>query len=450
MSRRTSQMNSFVWSNLLVDRIKLIMRDSTYLVAMEGPARSAKTALAIQAFFLAVYDSDEQYHLIAGQSYETITRNLLDADVIGLLKAFNLKLERDKIGNSYIAIQTEKKGKKVIRIVPYGDKSKWKSILGATIGVALVDEVNIADKQFILELFARQASVDKPKQIWTLNGDDPEHYIYQEFINYCTMVGDIPSSTLAIMQSFQESKGIKQGFYYLHFKISDNPIMTPEKIERISSIYPVDSFYYKTKVLGERGVQGNMLFLDYMSSQLIIDSSSLKRDIKRYTIGVDIGETQALNSFVLVGWSEGYRHAIIMNEMHFLKVGYKDKTQRLRDWLETILKYVPKQMIEGIFIDSAEGNFIADIGADFYRDYGIKVAPSYKATIKERIDMMIIGFSTHRILIDNSCKAIYDSYAKAIREPDGRRQDDNKPENDLMDATEYALTRHMLALMRGE
>jgi PBSX family phage terminase large subunit len=450
MSQRTNQMNSFVWSDLLVDRIKLIVRDSTYLVAMEGPARSAKTALAIQAFFLAVYDSDEQYHLIAGQSYETITRNLLDADVIGLLKAFNLKLERDKIGNSYIAIQTEKKGKKVIRIVPYGDKSKWKSILGATIGVALIDEVNIADKQFILELFARQASVDKPKQIWTLNGDDPEHYIYQEFINYCTMVGDIPSSTLAIMQSFQESKGIKQGYYYLHFKMSDNPVMTPEKIERISSIYPVDSFYYKTKVLGERGVQGDMLFLDYMGSQLLVDGGKYKPDIKRYTIGIDIGESQALNAFVLIGWTQDYRKAIVLSELHFQKLGYKEKTAKLRGWLEIILKYIPSQMVEGIFVDSAEGNFIEDISTDFYRDYGIKVAPSYKATIKERVDMMIIGFSTKRILIDDSCRVIYDSYAKAMRDPNGVRLDDNKPENDLMDATEYALTRHMIALMRGD
>jgi PBSX family phage terminase large subunit len=443
-------MSKFVWSDLLVDRLRLALKDSTYLIAMEGPARSAKTALAIQAFFLSVYDSDEQYHLIAGQSYETITRNLLDADTIGLLKAFDLKLERDKIGNSYISIQTEKKGKKVIRLAPYSDKSKWKTILGSTLGVILVDEVNIADKQFILELFARQASVDRPKQIWTLNGDDPEHYIYQEFINYCQMVGEIPTSTLAIMQSFQAEKGIKQGYYYAHFKMSDNPIMTPEKIERISSIYPVDSFYYKTKVLGERGVQGEMLFLDYMSSQLLIDASRYKADIKRYTIGIDIGESQALNSFVLIGWTQDYRKAIVISELHFQKLGYKEKTAKLRGWLEIILKYIPSQMVEGIFVDSAEGNFIEDISTDFYRDYGIKVAPSYKATIKERVDMMIIGFSTKRIMIDNSCRVIYDAYAKALRDPNGVRLDDNKPENDLMDATEYALTRHMIALMRGD
>ena len=443
-------MSSFVWSELLVDRLKTMLQDTTYLVAMEGPARSAKTALAIQAFFLSVYDSDEQYHILAGQSYETITRNLLEADTIGLLKAFDLKLERDKIGNSYIPIQTANKGKKIVRLLPYSDKSRWKSILGGTIGVCFIDEVNIADKNFVLETFALQASTDRPKQIWTLNGDDPEHYIYQEFINYAHIVGDIPSSTRGLMESFQDKNGIKQGYYYMHFKMSDNPVMTPDKIERISQIYPIDSFYYKTKVLGERGVQGDMLFLDYMNSRLLIDSSIIKRDIKRYTIGVDIGETQALNSFVLVGWTEGYRQAIVFNELHFQKVGYKEKTAKLRGWLETILKYIPNQIIEGIFIDSAEANFIADIGGDFYRDYGIKVAPSYKATIKERVDMMIIGFSTQRILIDNACRAIYDAYAKALRDPNGVRLDDNKPENDLMDATEYALTRHMGALMRGD
>ena len=442
-------MSSFQWTGLLVDRLKVILNDSAYVSVLEGPARSAKTALAIQAFYYLVWDSDEQYHILAGQSYETITRNILDADTIGLLKAFDLTIERDKIGNAYIPIYSTK-GKKIIRLLPYSDKSKWKNLLGATVGVCFIDEVNIADKQFVLEAFARQASTDRPKQIWTLNGDDPEHYIYQEFINYAQIVGDVPSSTLGIMQSFQEKQGIKQGYYYMHFKMSDNPVMTPDKIARISQIYPIDSFYYKTKVLGERGVQGDMLFLDYMNSRLLIDASILKKDIKRYTIGVDIGETQALNSFVLVGWTEGYRYAVVMSELHFQKVGYKEKTAKLRGWLETILKYVPSQMVEGIFIDSAESNFIADIGGDFYRDYGIKVAPSYKATIKERIDMMIIGFSTQRILIDNSCRAIYDSYAKAIREKDGRRQDENKPENDLMDATEYALTRHMVALMRGD
>jgi PBSX family phage terminase large subunit len=301
---------------------------------MEGPARSAKTALAIAGFYFAVVDSEEQYHLIAGQSYETITRNLLDADTIGLLKAFNLKLERDKIGNTYIPIYTSK-GKKIIRLAPYNDKSRWKSILGSSIGVAFVDEVNIADKQFVQELFARQAAVDKPKQIWTLNGDDPEHWIYKEFIDYSNILGDIPITTRALMEQHQTQLGKKDGYYYSHFKMSDNPVMTPEKIERFATIFPIDSFYYKTKYLGERGQQGEMLFLDYMSQDLLVDNKTIHN---HYTIGVDVGETQALNVFVLIGWNQDYSRATILNELHFVKTGYVEKTKKLKEWLRIITK----------------------------------------------------------------------------------------------------------------
>jgi PBSX family phage terminase large subunit len=439
-------MNNYIWTDLFIERLKTLLDDKTYLFVMEGPARSAKTALAIAGFYFAVVDSEEQYHLIAGQSYETITRNLLDADVIGLLKAFNLKLERDKIGNTYIPIYTSK-GKKIIRLAPYNDKSRWKSILGSSIGVAFVDEVNIADKQFVQELFARQAAVDKPKQIWTLNGDDPEHWIYKEFIDYSTILGDIPITTRALMEQHQTQLGKKDGYYYSHFKMSDNPVMTPEKIERFATIFPIDSFYYKTKYLGERGQQGEMLFLDYMSQDLLVDNKTIHN---HYTIGVDVGETQALNVFVLIGWNQDYSRATILNEFHFVKVGYVEKTQKLKEWLRIITKYVPSKAIDGIFIDSAEQNFLADISNSIYNEFNIKVAPSYKYSIKERVDAIIIGFSTKRILIDKACRSVYEAYAKAVRDKDKIREDKNNEINDIMDATEYAIGRHLLKLMRGD
>lgn len=442
--------NKLVFTQLHKERLALAIRPTTRFIGMEGPARSSKTAIAIQAFYYRLFDSKDMMGCIAGRDLDAINNNILKKDVIGLLVTHpNLRMVRDKIGSYYIEMNTPM-GPKSILLVGYSDKTRWEKILGGDIGVFLIDEANIADETFINETFARQLACESPLTIFTTNGDDPQHFIYQNYMNYGKVLGYAPTETLAQIAEFQNEKGKKPGYYYSHFRMSDNPVMTAEKLLEAESVFPVGSFYWQTKIKGIRAAQGLLIFADYLSpDKLLIDSKTLP--YMTYTIGVDVAESKAYNVFVLTGWTKNYEQAVPLKVVSFASkgLGWTHKTSKLKEFLLP-LKGLP---VEGIFVDSAAQNYIDDLRGPIKKEYGMDVLGSYKATIQDRIDMMIIGFSTRRILIDRiEAKEVFEAYrsAKWIEKGTKReREDIGLKINDVMDATEYSLTRHMKSLMRN-
>ena len=326
----------------------------------------------------------------------------------------------------------------------FGNKSRWKTINGHEFGVILLDEVNNANKQFVDECFARQTNVDNPKMLFTLNGDSPTHWIYQEYINHCKILGNAPASIIAEMSQVEKI----EGYYYVHFTMYDNPTMTKEKIDRAESIFPKNSYYYKIKILGERGTTGKLIFNDYMTAEKHIDDLS-KIIYNEYVVGVDIGSTRALNSISLVGFKGNYTEVGIVDKDSFKQCGYDKKKELL---INTVLFWRDKgKNIRCVSVDSAEQNFIYDLKTAF-KPYGIDVIPSYKATIKERCDLLIILLALRKIKFNNTKEGreAYQAYqmAKWVEGKENEeREDNNDPINDIMDSIEYALTRHMKKLL---
>jgi hypothetical protein len=346
-------------------------------------------------------------------------------------------------------VPSKPKIKRVI-LCGFGDSSQWKKINGKTLGVILIDEVNNANKQFVDECFARQVSVKRKKMLWTQNGDIPTHFIYTDYINHCKIIGKCPASTRADMDRFEK----KRGFYYMHFTMQDNPAMGPEQIELASSIYPSGSYYHRIKILGERGAPGALIYNDYMSPEKLIRDLS-KEKFNKYIISCDIGATKAKNAFVFEGYNKDYSLVGVCGLKTFQQCGYNLKTQKLEEYYLICRERGP---IECIVIDSAEQNYLRDLQAYFWNKYRIPVVGSYKATIKERIDMNVILMSSGRILFDDTPEGheAYDAFLVA-QWAEGKlgqeREDLNLPINDIMDGVEYGETVHMKALMaakRGE
>ena len=208
------------------------------LISCEGTVRSSKTIDLIECFCILLDMTPDYLHLIACKDSDAITDNILDSNGLGILKRYpNLfKLKKDKIGGYYLAFRDSKGRQKKVLLCGYDKEPSWSKILGKTLGIILVDEVNIASKKFIDECFARQSSAEMPRTLWSLNGDDPSHWVYQEYINYCKplMREEIPQSILNDM----DEKPDKKGWFYFHFNFRDNPVMTEEKIQAIMDIYP--------------------------------------------------------------------------------------------------------------------------------------------------------------------------------------------------------------------
>jgi len=106
-------------------------------------------------------------------------------------------------------------------------------------------------------------------------------------------------------------------------------------------------------------------------------------------------------------------------------------------------------------IDSAEQNYIKDLKAEFYNIGFPEVIGSYKATIKDRIDMNIVLLSAGKLIFNDTedGRAALDAFKQAAW-VEGKvgieRKDENEPWNDKLDSIEYAETRHMNALMRSD
>lgn len=448
MSKLSYNYKELATNDKIALSIALSQHEEVNLLVHEGTARSAKTVSSIFAFALYVYNSKEYLHLIAGEDYDAIIDKILVSDGLGLLPQFDwcCSLANEKIGGVYVKMKTPNGDKKIL-LAGYRSKDKWEKILGKTLGGVLIDEVNIADPSFVKETFARQLSAERPFQVWTLNGDDPTHYIYKEFINSCNIIGNAPASIRAEMDNTEKVKGR----YYMHWTFKDNPIMTAEKIKRAMEIYPVGSFYYVTKILGERGAYGDLIFIDYISDDLVEDLRY--EDYNVFTVGVDIGATKAQNSIALIGFKKNFTECAVFDLVEFKQCGYKEKEERLK--LE-IKRWKDKHIaIEGVFPDSAEQNFINDLKASFKQAHLPPVAPSYKATIKQRIDMLTVLLATRRIKFNNNAGGLkaLQAYkmAKWKEQAKGKEREDlNEWQNDVMDSVEYALTRHMLALMTAK
>ena len=69
-------------------------------------------------------------------------------------------------------------GDKIIFVVGYGNKRKWKDALGGQYGCLYIDEINTADIEFV-----RESAMRSDYLMATLNPDDPESGCVQRSIS---------------------------------------------------------------------------------------------------------------------------------------------------------------------------------------------------------------------------------------------------------------------------
>jgi hypothetical protein len=241
----------------------------------------------------------------------------------------------------------------------------------------------------------------------------------------------------------------EKGWFYIHWTMYDNPIMTQEQIDRAAKIYPIGSYYHTIKIKGERGSPGKMVYLEYLDSTKHIKPLEV-RNYNQFVVGVDIGQNKAFNSFTLFGVSANYQRCGVLDKDTFKQLGYKDKKERLIAYIR--LWRSRGANIIAVSVDSAEQNFIKDLKTEFLTLGLPEVIPSYKATIKERIDAIIVLLSADRLHFNNTQegKDAYDSFMIAKWE-EGKeglvREDKNERHNDVIDSVEYAMTVFMARLL---
>lgn len=225
---------------------------------LEGTTAAGKTTVGAFKFMGMVMESGSSQHIIAGLDIGTIEKNVITKPH-GIMDEFGPMVEYHGNGTAqhtlpHILFTPSPGVEKVIYVLGYADKARWKKALGGQYGCLFLDEANIADMDFV-----REATMRCDYFIATLNPDSPDLPIYREYINRAVpmMPEDTPTEIL------RELDGTRPEWSHWFFGFADNIALSPEKIEQIKRSVPEGTKLYKNKVLGLRGKATGLVFSNY-------------------------------------------------------------------------------------------------------------------------------------------------------------------------------------------
>lgn len=280
----------------LSPKYKDFLKHNAPVEALEGTTAAGKTTVGITKFMLKVAKSKKKMHVIAAKTTGVAEKNIIQKeygiiDVFGDLVRYNGNGDKDnKI--PHIRYNTPN-GEKIIYILGYDNVDKWKMALGSQFGCVLIDEVNTASIDFVREISTRNDYM-----MMTLNPDDPNLPIYDEFINCCRPLEkykkDVPKEIMEQLNSEE-----KKNWTYWFFSFYDNASLSEEDIEKKKLSAPKGTKLYKNKILGLRGRATGLIFSNFerksnVKSKEYINKLIQDKKLKfiQFTAGLDTSYSQ--------------------------------------------------------------------------------------------------------------------------------------------------------------
>lgn len=265
---------------------KAFFRSGAKFEVLEGTTLAGKTTIALVKFVVKCVKSDKQLHILATDDVGTAEKNIINKEH-GILDRFGDTVQYFGGGNSrfklsHLVIDTNQ-GEKIIFVVGFGDKSKWKKALGGQYGCLYIDEINIADIEFV-----REATMRADYVLATLNPDDPNLPVYKEYINRCRPVPEWCYDTPPeILEALTEPP--MDGWKHWFFTFNDNIAVSEEKKQQVIGNVPQGTKLWKNKILGLRGRATGLVFSNFSDKNIITASEIKARKIrfKRFSLGVD-------------------------------------------------------------------------------------------------------------------------------------------------------------------
>lgn len=259
-------------SLILSPKYKDFLKYKAPVEFLEGTTAAGKTTVGIVKFMFKVADSEKKIHIISGLDTGTIEKNIINKD-LGILDVFGELVEYNPSGKGEYSmphlIYRTPNGDKVVYILGYDNKARWKKALGGQYGCLYIDEINIADMEYI-----REASMRCDYLMATLNPDDPSLPVYEEYINHARptdrYANDAPPDLLNMLNAEPKS-----GWVWWYFSFDHNAGLPQAKKEQIISMVPPGTKLYKNKILGLRGRATGLVFSNFDRSRHIVNRNQL-------------------------------------------------------------------------------------------------------------------------------------------------------------------------------
>jgi len=268
---------------------------------LEGTTSAGKTTVATPKFMFKVARSPKKLHIMSGLDLGTIEKNIINKDN-GLLDIFGEfrnggLAEYNSSGRGihslpHILYHTPN-GVKVIYVVGYDNKARWKKILGGQYGCILIDEFNIADMDFVREIFMRC-----DYRLCTMNPDDPNKECYSQYVNKSRPLEKYKNDTPIELLKMLDQPQVNDWTHW-YFTFDDNASLTEEKKRDIISTTPIGTKLHKNKILGLRGKATGLCF-NLESKNIITVEEAKKLKFKIFSVGCDTSYSKETHDKVTI------------------------------------------------------------------------------------------------------------------------------------------------------
>ena len=239
---------------ILSTKYKAFLKHNAPVEFLEGTTYAGKTTVGVFKFMLKVAQSQKKLHILSGLDLGTIEKNIINAD-LGILDIFGTLAEYNAAGKGKHSLPHISYQNKIIYVLGYDNKSRWKKALGGQYGCLYIDEINIADMEYV-----REASMRCDYMMATLNPDNPDLPVYKEYINHSRPLEeykkDAPEEINKMLNEEPKPYWVHWFFSFVH-----NPALSDEKRQNIINNVPVGTKLYKNKILGLRGRATGLVFM---------------------------------------------------------------------------------------------------------------------------------------------------------------------------------------------
>ncbi|MEG0366117.1 MAG: terminase [Coprobacillus sp.] len=382
---------------------------------LEGTTAAGKTTVGIPKFMLRVAMSDKKDHVIAGTDLGTVEKNIINSE-LGLINQFKEVAVYNSNGKAKIRLPHieyhTSEGVKIIYVCGYDNKKRWQKVLGSQMGCVFVDEVNIADMEFMREITHRCEYM-----MTTSNPDDPSLPIYKEFINHSRplkrYLKDYPKE---LLDELNES--YTKGWVHWYFTFYDNASMNEQDIQKKIDSVPVGTKMYKNKIQGLRGRATGLVFSNFDRKHHVISKEQLKKymidkklTFKYFSCGVDTAyseDSPDTISFIFQGILSNGKLVVLDEEVR----NNRDILQPLApsDVVTNLIAFLDRNRKEwgfamNVFVDSADQATLRELNKYIINNPCVYVFnPAWKKmTIIDRIHTQLGWFKTDDYLILSHC-----------------------------------------------
>lgn len=367
-------------------------------IICDGAVRSGKTlCMSISFISWAFYCFHETAFALCGKTVTSLRRNVV-TPLIPQLKALGFQCE-DKISRNYLEIE---RGGIKNRFYLFGgrDESSAALIQGMTLGGILLDEAALMPRSFVEQAIAR-CSLENAKFWFNCNPEHPYHWFYKEWIK----------------------KTDEKNMLYLHFRMEDNPSLSPDVLARYRHLYS-GAFY-------ERFVEGKWVCADGIVYPMFSSERHIKMhdgEFSQYYLSCDYG---TVNPFSLGLWGRAENGWYRIDEFYH---SGRDRGIQLTDeeYYENLVKLADGRKIEAIIIDPSAASFIETV-----KRHGRYRVVRADNDVLKGIHYVCNALKNEEIFFYPRCEAAIREFS-VYRWDDGARQDAPKKENDhAMDDIRY-------------